>query len=293
MRNRVIIVAILVLCLFAAIGCSQPNPTPPPTEPTAKEPATGAPATPDMKPGEEPTDKPAETPAQPAEEPKLDTETATLFKALDKFKPDDDFRYEKEFEALKKKGQELAEKKDPEFIKALFIMAENGKGNDKRAANELLCHVISYYKGSDWPDHDMYREKAIVIVTTHKDPEFRKGCWDFLVYYYEPENITPKLLKAYDITEDKAMRQEILENIATKTSGAFINKNEEALNKICVPIIKDEKETTDMKFYAIKILEYSGKGKPEIIKELEALKDSPDEKVKDAAKAALEKLGKK
>ena len=288
MRNRVIIVAILVLCLFAAIGCSQPKPTTPPTAPTS-----GDPGNPDVKPGEEPTDKPAETPAQSPEEAKLDPDTAALFKALDKFKPEEDFFYEKEFEALKTRGQELAQKKDPEFIKALFIMAENGKGNDKKAANELLTYVISDYKGSDWPDHDMYREKAVTVVTTHKDPEFRKGCWSFLVYYYEPENITPKLLKAYEATDDKAMRQEILENIATKTSGAFIDKNEEALNKICVPIIKDEKETTDMKFYAIKILEYSGKDKPEIVKDLEALKDSPDEKVKDAAKAALEKLGKK
>ncbi len=292
MKNRAIILAILVICLFVVIGCSQPKPTPPPAEPTAGEPATGAPTS-DVKPGEEPTDKPAEPPAQPAEEPKLDADTAALFKALDKFKPEEDFFYEKEFEALKTRGQELAKKKDPEFIKSLFLMAENGKGNDKKAANELLCYVISDYKGSDWPDHDMYREKAVTAVTTNKDPEYRKGCWGFLVYYYEPENITPKLLKAYEATDDKAMKQEILENIATKTSGAFINKNEEALNKICVPIIKDEKESADMKFYAIKILEYSGKGKPEIIKDLEALKDSPDEKVKDAAKAALEKLGAK
>ena len=286
MKMRAIIIAVLVISLFMALGCSQPK------KPEAPQPGATAPA-PDGKPAGDADKKPDEKPAEKADAASLmDKDTAALFKALDKFKAEDDFLYEKEFEALKKKAQEHAEKKDPKFIENLFILAEKGEGNDKKAANELLSFVISDYKGDDWKDHAKYRDKAIVVITTSDDPQFRQGCWNFLTYYYEPENITPKVLETFEKTDDKALKQEILERIGGPASGAFIDKNEEALNKICLKVVKDEKETPEMKVAAINILAYSGKKDENVKKELETLKDTKDETVKSAATKALEKLNK-
>ncbi|MCD4785595.1 MAG: hypothetical protein K8T10_17370 [Candidatus Eremiobacteraeota bacterium] len=275
MKMRTLIIAALVIGLFMTLGCTQQKTPVQPTDPAIK----GAP----VKPGE----KPDEGPGIKVLPSKFDKETEALFEALDKFKHEDDFRFEKEFVALKAKAQEHAKKKDKVFIESLFILAQNGPPVRKKAANELLLYVISDYKGEDWADHAMYREKAIEVVTTSDDPEYRKGCWGFLTYYYEPEIITPKVLETFGKTKDKKLRLEILQNIGSPASGAFIEKNEEALNKIGLAIVKDDKETTEMKVAAIAILKSSGMKDPNVAKELSALKDSSDEKIKKAAIEAL------
>lgn len=266
--RKVLVVVLAVVVLFAA-SCSR-TPAPPPATPTTN--ATGT------------------TPATPKETPKLSADMEEAFKALEKFKPEDDFRFEKEFEALKTKAQELAKKKDKEFLATLFILAESGPPIKKKAANELLCYIISDYKGSEWPDQDMYRQKALAVVLSSPDKEYRKGCWGFLTYYYEPEKITPVILSAFPGIKDNELRQDILENLSYMGASSFINKNEEALNKLCVPIAKDEKETPEIRIAAMKVLAYSGQKDPAVKTELEGLKKAADERVKEAAGKALDKL---
>jgi hypothetical protein len=287
MKTRYICLIVLAICAIIFAGCTKQEPAPTPAGGGSEKPA--APAATTVS-GESPA-APAQTQAAPVM-PEFDEKTTALFKALEKFKPEDDFRFEKEFEALKTHAQEFAKKKDPKFLESLFVLAESGPPVNKKAANELLCYVISEYKGADWKDHDMYREKAIAIVTTHKDSEFRKGCWGFLTYYYEPEKITPEVLKGYEASKDDALKLEILQQISSPASSCFIDKNEEALNKICLPIAKDEKATTEMREAAINILAYSAKKDAAAKKELEALKSDKDEKVKESAKEALDKLAK-
>jgi hypothetical protein len=268
MNFRNVLVVILVVLVLVATSCSRnPGPQPPTPTVTSTQAAPNGPA--------------------------LSADMEEAFKALDKLNAEDNITSSKEYEAIKAKAQELAKKRDKDFIDALFIMAENGTPVRKKAANELLCYVISDYKGSDWPDHAKYRDKAIVIVTTHPDKQFRRGCWDFLTYYYEPENITPPILKAYAEIKDKNLQQEILERIGGPAASCFIEKNEEALNKICLPIAKDDKETQDMRVAALEILAYSGRKDPAVKTALEALKNSPDERIKEKVEDALKKIDQK
>ena len=219
---------------------------------------------------------------------------AKLFKTLDKFKPDDNFFFDKEFEAIKKASKTRAEKKDKKFLDAVFYLGENGQGNDKKAANELLCYVISEYKSGKWDDHGSYQQRAIQVVTTHKDKDHRKGCWGFLLYYYEPEKITPELLKAYASSDNKDIKLEILQNIGDSTSGAFMNKNEPALTELCLGLAANGKEAPEMRVAAINVLGTVGRKDPsKVEKALEDLGKDTDEKVKTAAESALKALKKK
>ncbi|MCE1245966.1 MAG: hypothetical protein LWY06_04925 [Firmicutes bacterium] len=282
--KKYLFLAVLAFCAIFFAGCTKQEPaTSGSGEGAGKPPAQ----TSESKPAE-----PAkvETPA-PAM-PKFDDKVAALFTKLEKMKPDEDVRNSKDFEELKKLSLEYAKKRDPKFIENLFIVAENGPTMSKKAANELLCSVISDYKGTEWKEHNLYRDRAIAIVTSHKDPEFRKGCWGFLTYYYEPENITPGILKGYEASKDDALKLEILQQISSPASSCFIEKNEEALDKICLPLAKDEKATPEMRTAAIDILAYTGKKDAAVKKELEALKADKDEKVKKSAEDALGKLGK-
>ena len=224
---------------------------------------------------------------------KLDKEMEAAFRKLDKFKPDEDFRFEKEYEAVKKAANVRATKKDREFLENVFVLAEyGGKNNDQRAAGELLCYVVSEYKSGDWTDREAFRARALKAVTSSKSKVYRDGSWGFLLYMYEPEKNTTEIIKGFKAANDPEIRFDIVDKVGDSTEGAFIKGNEVALVELATPLASDKNETPQMRAAAIILLGAAGKKDPKVKVLLEGFKSDPDEKVKEATAKALDKLSK-
>lgn len=224
---------------------------------------------------------------------KLDKEMEAAFRALDKFKPDEDFRFEKEYDAVKKSADKRAAKKDREFLENVFVLAEHGgKKNDQRAASELLCYVVSEYKSGDWADCEIFRARALTAVTSSRNKVYRDGAWGFLLYMYQPEKNTVEVIKGFKASTDPEIRFDIIDKVGDSTEGAFIKGNEAALVELATPLASDKAETPRMRAAAIILLGAAGKKDPKVKTLLEGLKSDPDEQVQKATTKALEKLGK-